>query len=280
MTDQEAVNYVTQIVKRSGTSFYWGMRLLPRDKREAMYGVYAYCREVDDIADGPLTPGEKLEKLADWRKEIERVFDGSPQTPVGRALSGPVREYELKQSAFNDIIDGMETDSADAVRMPDMGALDRYCDRVACAVGRLSNPIFGIGGDTGEDLARSLGQALQITNILRDLHEDAMINRLYVPRETLTAYGISADLPSVVIKDDRFPEICEMLAARARDNFDEAVGILARCGSASARPPNLMLQNYSRVLEALNRRGWASLKNRVSLPKLQKLWIILRYGLM
>ena len=279
MIEQEFSDYTKRIVERSGTSFYWGMRFLPREKREAMYALYAFCREVDDIADGVLSPAEKLSLLDGWRHEIKKIFVGTPESPVGCALINPVRLYKLRMSVFYDVIDGMETDSAEVVRISNMTELELYCNRVACSVGRLSNPIFGIEGNRSEKLAVSLGNAFQITNILRDLHEDAKNNRLYIPQEVLLANGITSESPMSVISDDEFPKICESLLMKGKNFFSEAASVLEGLGSEVARPPNLMLQNYSRVLDALGRRGWKNLEKRVSLPKSQKLWIILKYGL-
>lgn len=278
MTEQAVLDNTKRIVKRSGTSFYWGMRFLPRDKREAMYALYAFCREVDDIADGVLSPAKKLSLLEGWRDEIRKIFVGKPESLVGRALINPVRKYDLRMSVFFDVIDGMETDSADEVRIPDMTALELYCNRVACSVGRLSNPIFGIEGSKSEKLAFSLGNAFQITNILRDLNEDAKNNRLYIPQDVLQSYGIKSEAPLSVISDDQFPKICEVLRMRGKNFFSEAASIIADLSLEVSRPPNLMLQNYSRVLDALGKRGWKNLEKRVSLPKSQKLWIILKYG--
>jgi len=279
MVEQEILNYTKRIVKRSGTSFYWGMRFLPREKREAMYALYAFCREVDDIADGVLSSEKKISLLDLWRHEIKRVFMGVPETLVGRALIIPVRSYELPMSVFYDVIDGMETDSAEVVRISDMKSLEVYCNRVACSVGRLSNPIFGIKGNKSEKLANSLGNALQITNILRDLYEDAKNNRLYIPGDLLVSNGINTECPMSVISDIKFPKICDIFLLKGKKFFSEASQIIEGLSSEVSRPPNLMLQNYSRVLDALGRRGWSNIEKRVSLPKSQKLWIILRYGL-
>ncbi len=142
-TEADAAAAVEDIVRRAGTSFYWAMRRLPENKRRAMYGIYAFCREVDDIADGDGTPEDKLAQLGQWRDEIERLYGDRPRTPVTLALSRPVGEFGLKKENFRAVIDGMEMDAAPEVRMTDMDELTLYCDRVACAVGRLSVQVFG-----------------------------------------------------------------------------------------------------------------------------------------
>lgn len=279
MTNAAAIDHVTAIVRRSGTSFYWGMRLLPRQKREAMYAVYAFCREVDDIADEVAEPEDKLDRLAGWRTEIDGIFAGSPETVTGEALSEPVREFGLRKEDFNDVIDGMETDAGVQVRIETMAELDLYCDRVACAVGRLSNPIFGVDTARGDPAALRLGQALQLTNILRDVDEDAAINRLYIPAEILRQHEITSDDPAEVVTDDNFPAICESLSELAGQRFVEAEEALSRCDRSVMRPAYLMLENYKRVLGHLRSRGWSGERADVSLGKVEKIVLLLRHTL-
>ena len=279
MQNQQAIDYATNVVRASGTSFYWAMRLLPKQKREAMYAVYAFCREVDDIADDPGSPAEKLDRLADWRVEIERLFSGRPTNPVSLALAGPAEQFGMRKETFLAVIEGMEIDSADRVRMITIGALEDYCDRVASAVGRLSNRVFGIDDAPGEPVAVSLGQALQLTNILRDLSEDAARDRLYVPNDMLMAYDIPWADARRTLSHPRFGEVCHELATIAEQRYDEAKLALAACDRRKMRPANLMLHNYQRVLGRLIRRGWKNLDEPVSLGKGQKVWILFRYGL-
>jgi phytoene synthase len=279
MQNQQAIDYATSVVRASGTSFYWAMRLLPKRKREAMYAVYAFCREVDDIADDPGTPADKLDRLAGWRVEIERLYAGRPTNRISLALVGPAERFGMRKEAFLAVIEGMEIDSADRVRMTTIGALEDYCDRVACAVGRLSNGVFGIDDELGEPVAVSLGQALQLTNILRDLAEDAAIDRLYVPNDMLMAYDIPWADAQRTLTHPRFGEVCHELATIALQRYSEATTALAVCDRRKMRPAILMLQNYQRVLSKLIRRGWKELDEPVSLGKEQKIWILLRYGL-
>jgi presqualene diphosphate synthase len=279
MEYQEATDHVTAVVRRSGTSFYWAMRLLPRRKREAMYAVYAFCREFDDIADDPGSQREKLRRLADWRVEIERLYSGRPTMPVSYALVRASETFGMRKELFLAVIEGMEIDSADRVRMSTIGALEDYCDRVACAVGRLSNRVFGIDDALGEPVAVSLGQALQLTNILRDLAEDAALDRLYVPNDMLAAYDIPWSDARSALGHPRFAEVCDELAAIATQRFADAERALSACNRRVMRPARLMLQNYRSVLYKLQDRGWSRLDERVSLGRRQKVWILLRYGL-
>lgn len=278
MSEITAIEYVTAIVRDSGTSFYWGMRLLPRQRRDAMYAVYAFCREVDDIADEGGDPDSKLKQLAEWRAEIDRIFAGTPSTLIGEALKSPVQEFGLKADDFNAVIDGMETDAAESVRLKTMDDLDLYCDRVACAVGRLSNPVFGAPEGSADLVALRLGQALQLTNILRDVDEDAAIDRLYIPADMLQQHDIQTVTPSEVVSHPNFPQLCEELADLAENRFRQAEDALSSCDRRTMRPANLMLQNYKRVLARLRRRGWQPPREPVVLGKLEKLRILLCYA--
>ena len=279
MEQKTPIQYVTDIVRQSGTSFYWAMRVLPRPQREAMYAVYAFCREVDDIADGPGSTVEKLDLLADWRVEIERLYSGHPTKSASLALIKPARQFQIRKETFLAVIEGMEIDSAGQVRMPSIGALENYCDLVACAVGRLSNCIFGVEPALGEPVAKSLGQALQLTNILRDLSEDATLDRLYVPNDMLTAYEIPSADAKCALAHPRFSEVCNELAKITSRRFSEAKTALSFCDNKQMRPARLMLQNYQRVYLKLVRRGWYRLDQPVSLGKAQKVWILIRHGL-
>lgn len=279
MEREQALEHVTSVVRASGTSFYWAMRMLPRHKRDAMYAVYAFCREVDDIADDPGLEDDKLRRLADWRVEIERLYAGHPKSPVSLALMEPIEAFGLRKEVFLAVIEGMEIDAVDVVRMPTLAALEAYCDRVACAVGRLSNRIFGIDDERGEPVAWSLGQALQLTNILRDLAEDAAIDRLYVPNDMLAVYDIPPNSPRRAILHPRFPEVCVELADLAQRRYADAAVALSVCDRRTMRPAIMMMQNYRRILDRLINRGWQHPDQPVSLGKAQKIWILLCYGL-
>src|SRR5208282_1445128 len=162
------------------------MRILPRAQREAMFEIYSFCRAVDDIADDPGPREPRREQLARWRSDIDAVYCKAPPPQLG-GLAQAVRTFDLQRVDFIAIIDGMEMDVVADIRAPDRATLDLYCDRVACAVGRLSVRVFGMQPDAGIALAHHLGRALQLTNVLRDLDEDAALGRLYLPREALQA---------------------------------------------------------------------------------------------
>ena len=270
---------IQDIVRRSGTSFYWAIRLLPEAQRRAMFAVYAFCREVDDVADDPGEPSDKCAALAAWRGEIKRLFAGAPRTPVTRMLSPAVRRYGLQMEDFEAVIDGMEMDAAARLRLADRDALMLYCDRVACAVGRLSARIFGADPATADELAQALGRALQLTNILRDLAEDAARNRLYLPLDLLAAYGITdAAAAYDVLRQPAIPAVCQAVATMAQRHFDEAAAILERADRHALRPARLMMASYRSTLDALMRRGWRRWADPVAVPRWKKLWIVLRHG--
>ncbi len=274
-------NHVEDAVRRSGTSFYWAMRLLPPAKRHAMFAVYAFCREVDDIADDERPLDAKRRDLGRWRDEIEALYAGRPGQPVSRAIRPSVGEFGLRREDFLAVIDGMEMDADPHVRMRDMAELSLYCDRVACAVGRMSVRIFGVAQPEGDLLAAAEGDALQLTNILRDLKEDAVRGRLYLPADVLARAGIDdlAD-PERVLADPRITGICEDLADLARRRFAEAAALLARCDRRQVRPAIIMMEVYRRTLVRLVRRGWRRWAEPVAVPSAEKLWVALRHGVM
>jgi len=272
--------HVRQVVEASGTSFYWGMRILPPERREAMYAIYAFCREVDDIADDDMPQPERISRLAEWRTEIDRLFAGNPQMPTARALLEPTQEFDLQREDFLAVIDGMEMDAREAMRGPSLAEFELYCARVAGAVGLLSTRAFGDSSPRARDHALALGHALQITNILRDIVEDAERDRLYLPKEILEAHGITDTDPQKVLKNPALPKVCADLAAMARQRFDEALGALADCDRRALRPASIMRAIYRRVLDRLQKRGWERLDLPVKVSKPEKLWIALRYGIL
>ena len=276
--DEDDWTRVEALVRASGTSFYWAMRLLPAEKRRAMFAVYAFCREVDDIADEPGEPDEKRCQLEAWRDAIAALYAGRPRQPLTRALAEPVRRFALRREDFLAVIDGMEMDAAARVRIVDRDELVLYCDRVACAVGRLSTGIFGMDADTGQRLAASLGQALQLTNILRDLQEDAERDRLYLPQDLLAAHGMDDSEALAVLRHRRLPEVCEIIAETARARFAEARAIIAGCDRRQIRPAVVMMEVYTRTFQRLVARGWTRWAEPVTVPQAEKLWIAVRYG--
>lgn len=267
-------------VEAAGTSFYWGMRLLPKDRRDAMYAVYAFCREVDDIADSENPVAQKLASLASWKEEIDALYRGLPRHLVSRALLEPTRRYRLRREDFLTLIAGMEMDAAGDIRAPGFATLDLYCARVASAVGHLSVHVFGDQSDAAHAVADSLGRALQLTNILRDLDEDGARRRLYLPRELLERHGIQRSDPGSVLGHPALPAVCRDLAAIAEDHFRDAARAMAQCPRRVMRPAAVMAATYRATLTALQESEWRDPKTRISLSKPHKAWLVLRHGLL
>ena len=266
-------------VAAAGTSFYWAMRLLPRNRRNAMYAIYAWCREVDDIADGDRPAAHKLATLAAWRDEIEALYADRPRHLVARALHEPMRRYRLRREDFLAVIAGMEMDARADIRAPDLATLDLYCARVASAVGHLSVHVFGDPSEMAHRVAHSLGRALQLTNILRDLDEDARRGRLYLPQEILERHGIGSAEPMAVLRHPALPAVCREVAAIAEAHFADSARAMALCRRRPMRPAALMGAIYHATLRELVRGGWRDPAARVSLAKPCKLWLVLRHGL-
>lgn len=263
----------------SGSSFYAGMRVLPRAEREAMYAIYAFCRQVDDIADDQ--DGDRASRAAAleaWRADIDMLYAGGPP---GRAalVAEAVHRFDLDRADFHAVIDGMAMDVVGDIRWPDAATLDLYCDRVASAVGRLSVRVFGMDRAVGDRLAHHLGRALQLTNILRDIDEDAGIGRVYLPREGLAGAGIALTTPAEVIADARIDAVARALAAQAHGHYAQARAILARRPTGRLLAPRLMAAVYEKVLARMEAVGWAPPRTRVKVSKPALLWTVLRLSL-
>jgi phytoene synthase len=268
---------VERLVRRAGTSFYRGMKVLQRDRRAAMYAIYAFCREVDDVADEPAPVQHKLAGLAEWRRKVDALYAGRAEDAVTRVLLPAIRRFGLRREDFQAVIDGMEMDTAQAIVAPPLATLDLYCDRVAAAVGRLSVRAFGDASAQADQVAWHLGRALQLTNILRDVAEDAARGRLYLPREWLEEAGVPPE-PAAALRHTALPALCARMAAQAHRHFREADAAMARCLPRAMRPARLMGATYAALLERLQRRGWSQPDVQVRLPKWQKLWIALRFA--
>jgi len=261
--------------RASRSSFYLGMRILPPAQREAMFEIYSFCRAVDDIADDPGPREARRAQLAQWRADIDALYRGAPP-PLLAGLASAVSTFALEREDFVAVIDGMEMDVIADIRAPDRPTLELYCDRVACAVGRLSVRVFGMPADSGLALAHHLGSALQLTNILRDLDEDASLGRLYLPREVLQTHGITATDPNEVLAHPAIGKACADVVEFAGRHFSEANAIMARCPRRMVRAPRIMGQAYRKILDALVRRGFTAPRARIRLPRLKLLGIVLR----
>ncbi len=270
--DAAARDHVRAITRAAGSSFYWGMRILPEDRRDAMFAIYAFCREVDDIADGDDPVDTKRAKLDGWRRAIDGLYsDGETGgAPVLQALTRAIHLYNLDKKDFFEVIAGMEMDTDGSIMAPDCERLKLYCDRVAGAVGLLSISVFGDSGETARQFALSLGTALQLTNILRDLKDDAGMGRLYLPREQIEAHGVVADTPDAVLASPKLAAICASVAETARQKYAEADRLLLECDARALKPAVVMMMNYRRVLDRLIAGGWRNLDDDAGLSVPEK----------
>ena len=265
--------------KASNSSFYSAMRLMPKAEREAMFAIYGFCRIVDDIADDGIgTRAERAVELAKWRAELDELYAGHPSERI-QFLVEHVKRYGLRKADFLTVIDGMDMDVAEDIVAPDGKTLDLYCERVASAVGRLSIKVFGMEEGPGFELAHHLGRALQLTNILRDIDEDAGIGRLYLPREYLAEAGITSLDPKTIVADPRIDLLCKQVARDAHKFYDGAAAVLAKRPKGRIATPRLMGAVYSEILRQTEAVGWAPPRTRISLSKPKLLGIVLRHGL-
>jgi phytoene synthase len=263
--------------RASGSSFYNAMRVLPRAQRDAMFEIYSFCRQVDDIADSSGPRGERRRELALWRADIDALYAGKP-VPRTHGLLAPLRNFGLRREDFHAVIDGMEMDVVGDIRAPDDATLDLYCDRVASAVGRLSVRVFGLPEQDGILLAHHLGRALQLTNILRDIDEDAGIGRLYLPQEGLLHAGITNFDIAAVLANPALPRVCMPLVKRARMHFMTSDEIMKRNSRRAVRAPRIMSKYYRAILDLLEQRGFQPPREPVRLSKAAKIAILIRYA--
>lgn len=268
------------VTAKSGSTFYWPMRLLPASKRAAMFAIYAFCRRIDDIADEPGEPTAKRAALDVWRRDIRDLYVGGANGPLTAALKCAIERYGLPRAEFEALIDGMAMDVAGeesgGMRAPDLDTLRLYCRRVAGAVGMLAIRVFDRADPSTERFALALGEALQLTNILRDLAEDAELDRLYLPRELLLAAGITSDRPAEVLAHPALPQACEALADLAEARFAEARTAIGGQARGSLWAATAMMVLYHRLLRRLRAAGWRDLNARVRVGRRESAWVAVR----
>ncbi|MBI2312146.1 MAG: presqualene diphosphate synthase HpnD [Betaproteobacteria bacterium] len=267
--------YCQDKAAKSGSSFYYSFLFLPPERRRAITALYAFCREVDDVVDECHDPALARTKLAWWRTEIASVYQGDPQHPVARALKAVVTQFNLPQEQLQEIIDGMEMDLT-RNRYADFKELQLYCYRVAAVVGLLSAEIFGYRDRKTLKYAHDLGLAFQLTNIVRDVGEDARRDRIYIPQDELARFGVSnADILHGR-ETDNFRKLMEFQIERARGLYDQALAELPPEDRLAQRPGLIMAAIYRTLLGEIRRDGCRVLKQRVSLTPIRKLWIAYR----
>lgn len=264
--------YCQQKAARSGSSFYYSFLFLPPPQRRAITALYAFCREVDDIVDAQIEPAIARVKLAWWREEIGRLFDGTPQHPVTRALAAPVTDFNLPREHFLEIIDGMEMD-LDYDSYPSFKELSLYCHRVASMVGIMSAEIFGYQDRHTPRYAHHLGTAFQLTNILRDVHEDAMRGRLYIPLDELQRFGVGVSEMMGSQSNERIQALLRFQAERARDYYRKAFEQLPEIDRYAQRSGLAMASIYLATLQEIENDGYRVLDRRIKLTPIRKLWL-------
>ena len=277
-------NRIAGLVKGASSSFYWAMRILQKPKREAIFAVYAFCRAVDDVADGPIELEVKHTALASWKREINALYDASikpaPKFSIIQALKQPVHDFNLRRDDFLAVIDGMQMDADGPIIAPSRDELDLYCDRVAAAVGRLCVGIFGEPGEKGLLVAYHQGRALQLTNILRDVAEDASEGRLYLPKEYLKKHHISFDDPQAVMGQPGFAALWRQLADEAEQQYQKTYAALALCNRRKMRASYIMADIYHLNLKRMRALSDAQLAdpahNKRLVGKVEKLAIAVK----
>ena len=267
--------YCQEKAAASGSSFYYSFRFLPEDRRRAIHAFYAFCREVDDVADECRDPALARTKLAWWRDEVARLYAGQPEHPVTRALAEAIGPFHLPEDVFSQIIDGMEMDLG-LVRYPDFKELRLYCHRVAGVVGEAAALIFGVSDRATLKYANRLGLAFQLTNIIRDVGEDARRGRIYLPQDELAAHGVrEADILAARMSES-FVRLMEFQYRRAMKTYEEAFALLPAADRAAQRPGLIMAAIYHALLEEIRAGGFQVLDRRISLTPLRKVWIAWR----
>lgn len=267
--------YCQQKAAQSGSSFYYAFLFLPPERRRAITALYAFCREVDDVVDDNSDAGVAAKTLMWWRSEIQALYDGNPQHPVTRALQPAITAYGLEQARFDEIIDGMEMDLRQT-RYLDFPSLQRYCYHVAGVVGLLAARIFGFDNPQTLQYAETLGTAFQLTNIIRDVGEDARRNRIYLPMDELQRFGVSAADILHRRENEQFGQLMQFQVERAERYYAEALALLPAEDRRAQRPGLVMAAIYRTLLDEIQRDGCKVLNQRTSLTPIRKLWIAWR----
>lgn len=265
-------DYCQQKTAQSGSSFYYSFLFLPPERRRAITALYAFCREVDDTVDECTDQGVARIKLAWWRNEISQMYKGNPGHPVTQALQPHIAPYQLEERHMQAIIDGMEMD-LDQTRYLDYAALQKYCWRVAGVVGILSASIFGVTNPQTLQYAEKLGLAFQLTNIIRDVGEDARKGRIYLPVNELQQFDVKAADILNARHSERFENLMKFQAQRAHALYDEAFALLPKEDRRAQRPGLMMAAIYRTILTEIEHDGYKVLSQRISLTPLRKLWL-------
>lgn len=264
--------YVQEKAAASGSSFYYAFLFLPTQRRAAITAFYAFCREVDDVVDEVQDPGVATQKLAWWRQEVAQTFAGKPSHPVMQALQPHIAPFQIEQQQLQAIIDGCQMD-LEQTRYLDYAGLQRYCHLVAGVVGEVAARIFGQTDPATTAYAHKLGQAFQLTNIIRDVGEDAMRGRIYLPINDLQQFNVKAYEITKREYSDRFTALMRFEAERAHQLYDEALALLPAADRRSQKPGLMMASIYRTLLREIEAENFQVLHQRIALTPLRKLWL-------
>ena len=269
-------NNIQNIIKYPKSSFYWGMKILDEEKRNAMFAIYAFCKKTDSIADSHELKKKKIKKINELRKEINKIFNNNLNNKSSRTLKYYIDSYKLKKKYFLEIINGVEMDINNIMICPNKKIFNLYYYRVAEAVGLISLKIFGCYNKKTKYFGLYLAKALQITNILRDIKQDKDMGRMYFPKEILNSVGIKTKKIILILKNKNFSKACVKLAKLADLNFKQADKQLKFCSKKELKSAILMMDTYKLLLKKLKKKGWESLEEKVSLTKLEKFFLFIK----
>ncbi len=269
-------NNIKNIIKYPKSSFYWGMRILGKEKRDAMFAIYAFCKKADSIADSHKLKKKKIKQINNLKKEINDVFNNNLNNNFSKALKHYINIYKLEKKHFLDIINGVEMDINNIMICPNIKTFNLYCYRVAGAVGLISLKIFGQYNKKTKNFGLYLAKALQITNILRDIKQDKDMGRMYIPKEILNSVGIKNKEIIFILKNKNFHKACVKLAKLADVNFEQADKQLKFCPNKKLKSAILMMDTYKLLLKKLKKRGWEDFEKKINLTKIEKFYLFIK----
>lgn len=269
---------IKKIVKKSGSSFFWGMYILPTKERRAIYTLYAFCRHIDDIVDGDLPLSRKQELLSAWQQEIDNIYDKKvPQSDIGRNIYKNCMRFNIPKKDLQNLLNSISMDVPNPIQAPEMNSFLTYCNGVACAPGSMSLRILGCKDEKLiSELSNSLGLAMQITNILRDVREDASVNRLYIPKEFLQKASIESTDPMTIVIDKNLSVAREELAKLASQNYETSFELIKRLDKKIARNIKALAYVYKHCFDIMQNRGWEVISPKPQIGSITKFLLMLK----
>lgn len=269
---------IKKIVKKTGRSFFWGVHVLPTKERRAFYTLYAFCRHLDDIVNGEYPLSQKMELISAWKKEIDNIYDKKvPASDIGRNIYKNCMRFNLPKKDLVNIVDSISMDIPSPIQSPNLTDLNKYCSGVACSPCGLSLRILGCKDDSLiHDLSSSLGMAIQLTTILRDVRDDASLDRLYIPNEFLLKAGIVSKDPMTVVIDKNLAVAREELSRIASENYIKSFELIKKLDKKIARNINAIVYIYKRYFDIMQNRGWEIISPKPQINKFAKLILVIK----